>query len=118
MDEVEAGLVGIHLGTLLLDVIAQDFAQGLVQQVGGGVVAHGAAAGQHIHLGGDAVAYREGAGLDHAVVAEDGGLDLLRVLDGENAVHRLQGTAVAHLAAGFGIERGVVEDDDTHFAFV
>jgi hypothetical protein len=71
-----------------------------------------------VDAGGDAVADGEGAGLDDAVVAEDGGLDLLRVLDGEDAMHRLQHAAVADLAAGLGVERRVVEDDDAEVAFV
>ncbi len=118
MHEVEAGLVRIDLRTLLLDVVAEHFAQRLVQQVGGRVVAHDALAGQHVDLGGDAVADRDGAGLDDAVVAEDGGLDLLRILDGEDAMHRLQHAAIADLAAGLGVERRVVKNDDAHFALV
>jgi hypothetical protein len=55
--------------------------------------------------------------VDHAVMAEDAGLDLLRVLDGEDAVHRAQFAAVADLAAGFGVERRVVEHHDAHLAF-
>ena len=35
---------------------------------------------------------------------------------GEDAVHRAQLAAVAHLAAGFGVERGVVEHHHAHLA--
>ena len=58
------------------------------------------------------------AGLDDAVVAEDGGLNFLRVFDGEDAMHRLQRATVADLTAGLGVERRVVEDDDAHFALI
>jgi hypothetical protein len=44
-----------------------------------------------------------------ALVAEDVGLDLLRVVDGEGAVGGFEQAAVADLAAGFGVERRVVE---------
>ncbi len=54
--EVEARLVRIDLRALLLHVVAEHFAQRLVHQVGGRVVAHGAGAGQHVDPGGDAVA--------------------------------------------------------------
>jgi hypothetical protein len=60
----------------------------------------------------------QSAGFDHAVMAENRGLDLLRILDGKDAMHRLQHAAVADLTAGLGIERRVVEHDDTHFALI
>ena len=94
VDEVEARLVGIDLRAFLLHVGAEHFAQRLVHQVGGGMVAHGARARQGIDPRRDAIADFQRAGPQHAVVAEDGGLDLLRVLDGEDA------------AAGRAVRRG------------
>ncbi len=41
MREIEAQMIGRHQRAGLLDVLAQHFAQARVQQVGGGVVAHG-----------------------------------------------------------------------------
>jgi hypothetical protein len=64
----------------------------------------------------DPVADADAASPDDALVAEDCGLDLLRVLDGENALRTLQCATVTDLAAGLGIERRFVEDDDTQFA--
>ena len=78
--EVEARLVLVDERALLLHVGAQHLAQRLVHEVRRGVVAHGARALVEVHLRGDRVAHRELARLHHAVVAEDVGLDLLRVL--------------------------------------
>ena len=50
MGEVEAQLVGAHVGAGLAHVGAQPLAQRRVQQVGGGVVAHGGQAGVALHL--------------------------------------------------------------------
>jgi hypothetical protein len=71
-----------------------------------------------IDLGRDALPTLSLPVLSHAVMAENGGLDLLRILDGENALRRLQHAAVADLAAGLGVERRVVEHDDAEVAFV
>ena len=113
--EVEARLVLVDERALLLHVRAEHLAQRLVHEVRGGVVAHRARALVEVHLGRDRVAHRELAGLHHAVVAEDLGLDLLRVLHREEreadaALGEL--AAVAHLAAGFGVEGRAVEDHD------
>ena len=52
--EVEAADLIIHIGTGLMDVVAQDLPQGRLQQVAGGVVAHdGSCGGLSIHGGGD-----------------------------------------------------------------
>ena len=86
MHEVEAGLVRIDLRAFLLHVVAQNFAKRLVHQVGRRVVAHGAGAGQRIDLCRHAIADFQCAGLDHAVVAEHGSLNLLRVFHGKDSV--------------------------------
>jgi hypothetical protein len=46
------------------------------------------------------------------VVAEHVGLDLHRVLDQHAGAAVAQLARIAHLAAGLGVERGVVEHDD------
>ena len=81
--EVEARLVGVDQRALLLHVRAEHLAQRLVHQVRRRVVAHRAAARVEVDLRRDRVADRQLAGLHLAVVAEDVGLDLLRVLDRE-----------------------------------
>ncbi len=114
--EVEAGLVGIDQRALLLHVGAEHLAQRLVHQVGDRVVARGGGARGDVHPGGDALPHRELAGAHHAVVAEHRGLDLLRVLHAEDAGGAAQLAAVADLAAGLGVERGVVEHHHAHLA--
>ena len=112
--EVEAEAVLVDEGAGLLDVLAQDLAEGGVQEMGAGVVA----------LGGG------------AVLVVDGGVDLVADCDrlegedlvGEDALHGLgrapdfgdRGVVVGRrrgcrcrplLAAGVGVEGGGVEDD-------
>ena len=118
MHEVKTGLVRINLRAFLLHVVTEHFAQRLVQQVSGRMIAHDARPGQQIDLGGNAVAHRNGPGFDQAVMTENRGLDLLRVLDCKDAMHRLQHARIAHLTAGLGIKRRVVEHDDTHFPLI
>lgn len=110
--EVETGLVGIDQRPLLRHMRTQHFAQGLVHQVGGRVVAHGAGALVGIDLGLDGVADGQAALDQLTVVAEHLGLDLLRVRHGEQAIGRFQRTGVAALAAGFGVERRGVQHHD------
>jgi hypothetical protein len=107
--EVEARAGGVHQRALLLHVAAEHFAQGLVHEVGGGVVAHRGGARGQVDLGLHGVADGQLAELQDALVAEDVGLDLLRVVDLEDAVGGFEQAAVADLAAGFGVERRVVE---------
>ena len=99
--EVEARLVGIDQRALLLHVRAQHFAQRLVHQVRGRVVAHGAACAHAAStFGRHRVADLQRAGLQHAVMAEHVGLDFLRVVDLEDAAAPIaQLAAVADLAA-------------------
>ncbi|OPZ06361.1 MAG: hypothetical protein BWZ09_00430 [Alphaproteobacteria bacterium ADurb.BinA305] len=114
--EVEAGLVGIDQRALLLHVGAKHFPQRLVHQVGDRVVARGGGARGDVHPRDHALPDRQLAGAHHAVMAEHRGLDLLRVFHAEDAGGGAQLAAVADLAAGLGIERGVVEHDHTHLA--
>ncbi len=58
--KVEAGAVSGDLRALLLHMVAQHFAQRLVHQVGGAVVAHGLGAQFGIHLGVELVAHFDG----------------------------------------------------------
>jgi len=96
---------------------AEHLAQGLVHQMRRRVVAHGACAGEYVDFRGDAVVDTQHAGSDDAMVAEHRGLNLLRILDRENTACRLQHAAIADLAAGLGVERRLVENDDSDVAF-
>ncbi|TLD46759.1 MAG: hypothetical protein FAZ92_00935 [Accumulibacter sp.] len=82
------------------------------------MVAHRAGARDDVHPRRDPVTDADAAGPDDSLVAEDGGLDFLRILDGEDPLRALQRATVADLAAGLGIEGGVVEDDDAQLALV
>ena len=107
--KVEARAFGVDQRPLLRHMVTQHFAQGLVHQMGGAVVAHRPGALFGVHPGDEAGAHAEHA-LDHpALVAEHVGLDLGGVFD-DHPGHRVaQLAAVARLAAAFGIERRVVE---------
>ncbi len=119
MAEVEARLVLVDERSLLLHVVTQHLAQRLVHEVGGRVVAHRARALVLVDLGGERVADVHLAGLDHAVVAEDVGLDLLRILDleeGEAGAALRELAAIAHLSARLGVEGSLVEHHDAFLA--
>ena len=110
--EVETGLVGIDQRAALLDVSAQHLAQRLVHQVGGGVVAHCARATHGVDAGQQAVAHRQRARFQHAVMAEHAGLDLQRVGHGEAQAIGFQQAGITDLAARFGVERRGVQHHD------
>src|SRR4051812_23813853 len=114
--EVEARLVRVDQRAALLHVRPEHFAQRLVHQVRHRMVAHGALAQRRIDARVDAIADLERAALEGAVMAEDVGLDLLRVVHGESARRPDQLAAVADLPAGLGIERRLVEDHGTGVA--
>ncbi len=111
--EVEAETIRMNRGAGLLDVGAEDLAQGGVEQVRAGVVALDGVAARAIDYGVDVIA-------DSEVLLEDGfvGADSL---DGKNAAGDLgdggvavgggEPAGVADLAAGVAIEAGVIEDD-------
>ena len=105
--EVEAEVIRPHERALLLHVGAQDFAQGLVQQMGGRVVVHDALATLAVHregVGAAAVFRQLGGQMDGEVVF------LHRIEDGNSlTAFALDAAAVSHLAAHFGIEGRVVE---------
>ena len=107
--EVEAGVIRIDQRTLLRHMIAQHLAQCLVQQVGGRVVAGGLLAQGRVDLCLHGVAHFQTALFHATMVAPDGGLDLLRVGHGKAQALPLQMALVAHLAAGFSVERAHVQ---------
>ena len=97
----------------------EHLAQRLVHQVRRRVVAHRPRARRVIDGRCDGIADLELAGLHRADVAEDIGLDLLRVVDGEQREARTalrELAAIADLAAGLRVERRLGEHDDTGLA--
>ena len=108
MGEVEAHVAVVDQLAGLLHVVPQDLAQGGLEQVGGGVVAHDGPAALAVHLGGDLVPQVQGAAFHHSPVQVDP-----LVLGGVDHVHRdafrLQRAVVSHLAAAFPVEGGGVQ---------
>ncbi len=112
LGKVEARLVRVDEGTLLLHMRTQHVAQGLVHEVGNRMVAHGARAQGRVHPRLQLVANFQRTGLERAMVAEDLGLDLLRIGDLESTAGGYQFAFVAYLAAGLGVEgRGIQHHD-------
>ena len=107
--EVEAQPVGVHQRATLLNMIAEHPAQGRVQQVGGRVVGADQPAPFGVHFRGHWIPHAQFA-LGHLadvqvlVAAGDGVQDLKT----DAAVAKRAG--IAHLAAGFSVERCLVED--------
>jgi len=127
--EVEAQAIGCDERAALIDLIADDRAQGVVEQVRARVVGQGGSAAIQIdgHL--DLVPHAQLA-LDDAADVQDVIAELLGVLDAEAAVAGGFGSAVAagldgaevkdiavdraaiaDLAPGFGVVVGSIEDD-------
>ena len=86
-------------------MVAQHFAQSLVHQVRGAVVAHGRRTHCGIDLGLHRIAHLQGAVRHAAVVAEHIGLDFLGVGHGKHAIGAADRAFIAHLAAAFGVKR-------------
>ena len=108
--KVKTRLVAIHERTLLLHMIAQHLAQGLVHQVGGRVVAHGARALRGVDCGANRVPDPEHAGLDLPMVAENIRHDFLRVSNNKARAPGADDTLVANLSARLRIKRRLVEN--------
>ena len=114
--EVETGLAGVDQRTLLRYMIAQHLAQRGVHQVGGRVVPCRTRARRGVNYRAHSVTQLEGARRKAAMVAKNFRLDLLRVFNRETAARGHQFANVAHLAAGFGVERRAVEHHDAGVA--
>ena len=114
--EVEAQAVRRDERALLRDVVAEHLAQGLVQEMGRGVVGADAGAAGVVDGKLERMADLEGALLDDDVVHEEVAELLLGVGDAHAHVDRRHGAGVADLAAGFAVERRLVEDDEAALA--
>ncbi len=99
--EVEAQRLGVDIGALLLHVAAQHLAQGIVEDVGGCVVASSGTAGLDVDGGMQGLGHVGGQALHdvHWQVVFTLGVDHLDLL-----VAASEHTRVAHLAAHLGIE--------------
>lgn len=99
-------------------MIAENFAQGFVHEVGRRVVAHDALARQEVDLGIDSITDLKGTGLKHALMTENGGLDLLCIFNGKDTLRRLHDAAITDLATRFGVERRLIKHDNAQIAFI
>ena len=103
--EVETQTVGCDERSLLFDVVAEDFAQGLIHEVRGSVIGFGATTAVDVNAGhelGRDVGRKFVREMDGQVVFALGVEDFYRFLLVD------EHTGIAHLAAHFGIEgRGV-----------
>ena len=114
--EVEAQAVGGDQRAFLFHMIAEHFAQGGVQEVGGGVVQRDVAAPRRVDAGANVVLSLERAG-EYAPVVQMLAAALGGVVDLEDrAVLAVDGAAVADLPARLGVERRGVEHDDAGIA--
>ena len=109
--EIESKFLVIHQRTFLVDGVPEDLAEGVVEHVGHGVVGHDVASAVVVHAGMHGVADGDDA-VDGRADVKHETRRRLRVLDS----HRRPGDAlddahVAHLAAGLGVERGLIEDE-------
>ena len=111
--EIETQAAGFDDAAGLLDMLAEDLAEGRLEQMSGGVIAHGGAARRFIDNADEFVAGFDGTQdadlLDHGVgrrfvCAFDDGYAFAGFGIEEQA-------GVADLAAGFGVERCFGEDD-------
>ena len=109
MRKVKAGALGIDQAALLLHMRAQHFAQGLVHQVRGRVIAHRGSAQRRVDLCIDRVSHRQGTLCERAVMTKHIGFDFQRVLHLKVSRTAYQRAFVAHLTTAFGIKRRALE---------
>jgi hypothetical protein len=104
--KVEAQPFGVHQRALLLNVIAQDLAQGRMHQVGGGVVEGRGAAPFRVHLGFQLIADAQFARLNPTDMPEYIPAQLLGIEHRQAHPFTRQPAAVTDLATRLGIEGG------------
>ena len=109
--EVEAEPIGTDPRTLLLDVVAEHGAKGVVQQVGAGVVAHDRPTTFTVDAGRHRVALVEHRRRVLDMVQVKAGHGVGAVGHGHLAARTGEHSGVADLAAGFRVERCAVEHD-------
>ena len=115
--EIESEPPGLDQRALLRHMSSQHLAQRLMQEVGRRMMGAGRQAARVVHFEQHFVADLQCALFHHAVMKEESMELLLRVADLEAGTFGAgQRAAVADLAAGFGIERGLVGNDDAALA--
>ena len=114
--EVETQALTVDQRAFLLDVIAQHLTQRGVQQVGRGVVQRGGLAHAGLGFGLDAGADTQAA-LGHHTVVQEGAAGLGGVAHVETHASTFQVAAVADLATGLSVERGLIQHHHALFAF-
>ena len=110
--EVKARDGVVHKASLLGHMFAEHFAQRLVHDVRHRVVAHDGLTALGVDHGLERVARLDFAFTDVSNVTEDACLELETVAHLQERRAVFEHTGVAHLAAHFGIERGLVENNE------
>lgn len=96
--------VGIHQLARLLHMGAQHLAEGGLQQMSGGMVAHGGGPGLPVHLGGHRVALLQLAAAQHTLMKDDAAPAFKGVGHLKQGVSGDDGADIPHLAAAFRVE--------------
>ena len=110
--EIEAQMFGIDKRTRLLDVLPQNLAQRSMQEMGAGMVAANSGTGFCIHHGIDKAAQLDWlAEMDLVRAHALHRLPTQNIANNHVVVVRIEPAGIAHLAAGIGVKRGVIEHD-------
>ena len=99
-----------------MDMVTQHRLQRLLQQMGGGVGAHDGLAALHVNGSDHDVVHLDGAGDHLAVMQVLAALVLLDIGHHEAAVAHEDHAVVGDLTAHFGVEGGLVQNNDALFA--
>ena len=116
MGKVKAQAVRLDERTRLMNVVSQDTAQGLLQQMGRGVGTHNGTAALHIDGRADNIIHLDGTLAQAAIVQELTALILLNISNFKAAGTQKNHTMVRHLTAHFRIEGRTVQNDNTVLA--
>ena len=114
--EVESGPVSILIGTLLLDMGAQNVSEGLLQQVGRAVVAAGLHTVGFVDLEGDGIADPEHALCYDADMGDLGAGHMLGLFNSEFALVGNDHADISDLAALGAVERCVISNNRAFLA--
>ncbi len=116
MGEIETQPVRRNERAFLRDMVAKHLAQSLVQQVGGRMIGANRGAAGVIHFKFERHPVPDFALLDDDVMDEQVADLLGGVFDANPRRDSVQYAGIADLAAGFGIEGGLIENQETLFA--
>ena len=115
MGKVKTQIIRLHQRTGLVDVVAQNAAQCLLQQMGGGVGTHNGFPAVHIDGGADNVLHMDGTAVQLAIVQVLTALVLLNIGHLKAALAQHDHAGIRHLAAHFRIEGSLIQHQNAAF---